>query len=274
MLKSFFYIPANKNKYFKALQNYEPDYFIFDLEDSVTKETYSTALQNLLEIREIKPNYLIRPDVEKFHIDTEGTRMVLEKFSGFLLPKVDSVEQFRNVLKSVSFGSNVHETECFITVESPLGIINLNEILKSKICKIQGVGFGSHDYCKAMGISYKPENFQFARNIVLNMGKAFGCMCIDIASTNISEKESFIKECIEGMQMGFEAKPVLHPWQFDRLKEISEPYSEEEIDEAKMIKAFFNGVIPENTDAVNINGKIFEKPHISRVKKIIQTMNL
>lgn len=274
MIKTLFFIPANKLAYFKALELYQPDYYVFDLEDSVSDTEYIYALQNLLDLKEIRNNYFIRPDISKMDIDFINTNTVLSRFKNFLLPKVESLEQLKSVLKLISNNSSIIEKQFFITIESPLGLLNLTDILKSNICNIRGVGFGSHDYCRIMGVSHSADIFAFARNYILNIAKAFNCLCIDIASTNLSNQHSFLNECIEGVQLGFDTKPVLHPWQYNIIQDKLKPFSQKEIAEAKEIHTYFNGMIPESTDAVKINGRIFEKPHINRIKKIIEYLNL
>lgn len=56
MLRTLFYMPASKQKFFNALKLYQPHYFIFDIGDSVNEGEYTGALQNLISFREYLPS--------------------------------------------------------------------------------------------------------------------------------------------------------------------------------------------------------------------------
>ena len=269
MLKTFFFIPAGNKHFFSALTKYKPDYFVFDLEDSVSSENLGEALEYILQnpFCSSKPIFVrlwdIRADIISENISLFST------YKNFILPKVDSSEQLDLFFNGLTEIFQISGFQFIILIESPKGIINLNAILQKHNEHIYGIGFGSHDYCSEMGAVHLSENYDFARNSLLVFGKAYGKICIDIASTNINDENLFIDECKEGFNFGFVAKPILHPWQLEQLQKICF-YKEEEIMEAKTMFKQFNGFIPIDISALKINGKIIEKPHIKRINSVIE----
>lgn len=59
MLKSYLFIPGDIQKYINNTKNILADYFVFDLEDSVSKDNKQTAFENIKKL-DIKNNYFIR----------------------------------------------------------------------------------------------------------------------------------------------------------------------------------------------------------------------
>lgn len=51
MLKTLFYIPANKRKYFKAFDKYSPSFFIVDLEDSIKSDEIENSIEYLINLK-------------------------------------------------------------------------------------------------------------------------------------------------------------------------------------------------------------------------------
>jgi len=268
MLKSIFYIPASNRKFFSAFSKYKPDYFVLDLEDSIATDDiinsidfivnfdFQTTVPVFVRLWNLNPSIII------------DNKRLFEKFNGFILPKVESIEQINNFINVFNREISDKKIELILLIETPEGVANAESILKTNKGIIAGVGFGSHDFCNCVGAKHNTKYFSYPRNLVLFHGKLNNLLCVDIASTNISDDDEFINECIEGYNMGFDAKPVLHPHQLELLDKIVF-FSEVELLDAKELKEIYRGLIPSEISAIKHNGKIIEKPHIQRLNKII-----
>jgi citrate lyase beta subunit len=269
MIETYFFIPADKPPYFKALKNLTPDHFIFDLEDAVIKENLNVAIENLIDIEFTEQSCFVRlPSIDNIEELTAIIKKLYPKFSKFFLPKVEIsifISELTERLKPIIPIENQY---FIIVIESPLGIINLKEIISDHLNIIKGVAFGSHDYCKTMNSKNEEEYFEYARQIIVNHAKAFGIQSIDIASTNLDDENLFKKECIRGFNMGFDAKPILHPWQLIQISKISF-FTEEQIKEAILVYKAFNKNLPDENTPIKIGNKIIETPHLKHYKRII-----
>ena len=130
-----------------------------------------------------------------------------------------------------------------------------------------GIGLGSHDYTDVIGMKHSLEYLSYARNHVLNMGKAHNLITIDIASMNIKDDQNFKDECLDAFNMGYDGKFILHPNQLNLLNEV-EYYSSTEIDEAKKVYLDICKIADDSEAIIYIDGKVYEKAHIKRIKKI------
>lgn len=268
-MESYFFVPANQQKFIDKSKDIAADYIVYDLEDSVADADIETALEHLSKI-DIQPNMYVRPRFYKEADILDKSllqRLIGMGFSRFLLPKFTKgkVEKIAALL-SDHFPEK--KLDFIILVESPLGLLHLSDVLESKILPISGVGLGSHDYCNAMDMEHTLDNLYFARQSILNSAKAFGLKCLDIVAVNLNDDESFLKEVKNGFSMGFDAKFLIHPKQLALVNNF-QFYSPEEIQEAEAAYPHILDIVENRKSLVKVNGKMYEKPHVNRILKII-----
>ncbi len=149
-------------------------------------------------------------------------------------------------------------------------LTNPKYIQKAKTLKIDHIVFDwdrfNHDYFSAMNARYEYESYRYAHDFVLNLAKSFAVEAIDIASMDIDDEVNFSIEVKRGFDKGYRSKFILHPRQLEYLDEI-EYFTQDEIDFARMVSKKIN---IDDFDAVKIDGKVLEKPHINRIKEILK----
>jgi citrate lyase beta subunit len=267
MLNTYFFVPANKKKFIDKVPGLSAHNFIFDLEDSVSIDTYDEAFNNLREMQ-VQENFLIRPKLEfegNSPVSANGL-ISLKKlgFTRFVLPKIENIRQLESVMKVLG----KEDVKIILLVENPKLLINLKEVVESGIAEFIGIGLGSHDYTDFMGMKHTLDNLNYAENHVLNIAKAFDIDAIDKASMNLGDAASFEKECFAAFDSGYEAKFILSPFQLNIINSIKY-YSDDEIREAELVFNEINNLPPEQFSVVKVNGVLYEKPHLKRLKRII-----
>lgn len=276
MLKSYFFIPANRIDFIKKINKINADKFVLDFEDTVSDNSFHLALKNVEKFKE-KSSFFIRPKLytDNYEFSLKNLSDLLKMgFKNLIIPKISDVNELSEINECISnkglFSLNEHSI--IILIENPKALNNLPKLLDFKGIKINGVGLGSHDYAKTMGMKHTLENLYFARFYILNIAKTYEIEPIDIASMNISDEIEFDKEIKSGFELGFESKFIIHPFQLTRINEFKY-YDEEEISEAKLIFEKINQSSNESLDVIKIGGKVIEKPHLSRILKIIEWSN-
>jgi citrate lyase subunit beta/citryl-CoA lyase len=80
--------------------------------------------------------------------------------------------------------------------------------------------------------------------------------------------EGFRRECIQGRDMGFDGKTLVHPNQIAPCNEVFSPTAEE-IDQARRIIAAFE--LPENhaKGVVQLDGRMVERMHADIAKRTV-----
>ena len=273
MIKSFFFVPGNNQKFINKVSNLKSDYFIFDLEDSVTPKELEQSIMNLIKI-ELKDNYYVRFSFfnqENNQLNEKLiTKLISIGFKNFVIPKfsgINQVIQIRSYFDKRKY--NIKDLFKFVlVVEHPSGLLNLNETISKKLINIISIGLGNYDYCSVMGMKHTLDNLYYARQVIVNTAKAYGLEAIDIVNIEFNNKKLFCEEVLNGFSMGFDGKFLIHPSQLDLLKSIKY-YSAEEVAEAKILYPQIKKIMNDELSIVKHKGKIFEKPHINRILNII-----
>ena len=269
MLKTFFFIPSNKEKFVIKVSSIDADCFVFDLEDAVAKDETETCLERLNRL-ELRDNYYVRPRIDFSPGGTPDLKLITDLvdigFRRFLIPKISELEELKYLQKVLMLNEKY---QFILLVENPLCLMNLKEIVKSKIINITGITLGSHDYTNVIGMKHTAHYLSFARNYVLNVAKAYDLMAIDIASMNISDEEEFSNECLDAFNMGYDAKFVLHPQQLEVLKK-TEYFYQKEVKNALEIYEEIKTMNLDKFSVIKVNGKLYEKPHLKRIMKIVE----
>ena len=274
MLKTFFFIPSDKEKFVRNVSSIDADCFVFDLVDAIAKHETKACLERLNRL-ELHDNYYVRPCIEFNDGNIPNLKMLNELidigFRKFLIPKVSKLDELKYVQKVLMLDENYEfeNNQFILLVENPLCLMNIKEIVTSKIINITGITLGSHDYTNVVGMKHTSHYLSFARNYVLNVAKAYDLIAIDIASMNISDEEGFSNECLDAFNMGYDAKFVLHPQQLEVLKK-TEYFYQEEVKNALEIYEEIKTMDLDKFSVIKVNGKLYERPHLKRIMKIVE----
>lgn len=270
MLKSFFFIPANNLKFIDKSKDILANYIIFDLEDSILDQDINNCIANLSSVK-IKPNHLVRFcffDDFNFLRDKEFQTLLKLGFSHFIVPKFAGITQIKLIQRYLQNQKLKKAVDFILLVEQPKGLFELYQTLKSNLITINAIGFGSHDYCNAIGMQHTEQNLYFARQMVLNHARAFNINAIDTVTVNLEKEKEFIEESLCAFRMGFDGKFLIHPQQLKLLNGLKY-YTDEEVEEAENVYDRILDILDQKVAIVRIDGKIYEKPHISRIVNII-----
>lgn len=270
MLKSFFFVPANNLKFIEKSKVLLADYIVFDLEDAILGNELEACFQNLSSM-ELVSNHIVRFrffDENENLNQTDFEKLLKIGFRQFIIPKFGGVAQAKTIKTFLEKQRSKIEVSFILLLEDPTGLLSIYETLNMGLISITALGLGSHDYCNAMGMKHTNSNLYFARQMVLNHAKAFNLLALDTVSVNIGYDDEFKEDSLIAFNMGFDGKFVIHPQQLKLLSEI-EYYTEKEVEEAEKVYEKILEIKALKTAVVRIDGKVFEKPHINRIIKII-----
>lgn len=263
MLQSYFFIPANSLSKLKKVNSIKSDYFIFDLEDTISLSQVSNAIENLELLPNRHSNY-VRPKLvenEKLYIDVISDLLKLG-YKKFVLPKLQSLQMWSDLLDVIV----CDDLEIILLVEHPRLLLNLTELLEKHGRLINSIGFGSQDYCTYSGLKHTISNIDKVRFEISWRANAYNIECIDTASMNISNSSLFKKDCQNAFEMGYTGKFLIHPWQLKCLKKTSY-YDDEEIRwYNKVIKSIEN-IKNHDLSAIVVEGQVVEKPHLKKIEQ-------
>lgn len=270
MLKTYFYIPATRKKFIDKIPALNADEFVFDLEDAIAENEIESAFTNLEEV-ENRNQYIVRPRLftSSGNLKNKNLERLIDLgFRRFFIPKADTPQTLNDLLNVFNY-YDIKNLEWYYLVESPRALMYVKDVALSGKYPLKGLCLGAQDYAANLGMAYSPENINWARNYVLNVAKACQIEAIDMASMVLKDRQLFEQECLKGFRMGYDAKLIVHPAQLDVLQQV-EYYTDEEIKHAKEISQKVNLNELKDFSVITIDGLIYEKPHITRIKKILE----
>ena len=266
MLKSYFFIPGSHSKLNEKIQTISADFIIVDIEDAVSINDRIEAIHKLNTI-ENKKRIWIRPvifeNVEE--LSPMFCNLVEDGFTNFVLPKTRNHNNFLKIEKYIAEYS-ITDISIIILVENPECLMNLQKIIESTSIKIHGIGFGSQDYCTETGMKHTYEYLKVPRFQIMNLAKAYGLKCIDIACMDAQAGTIFQKELREAFEMGYDGKFLIHPLQLNELNQ----YCFFSSDDVKIAEEVIDEYIRLGQPAVFVyDNNVIEPPHIKQFNKIL-----
>lgn len=269
-MDSFFFIPTTKlSKYSKVLAS-GPTQVIIDLEDSVTEAEKEAGLAELIKEKSVYQEAWIRVALRgEFDAPFDASQyMTLARagYKKFVVPKLKSGDELTDLLSQAS-GAAEH----IVLVEHPRLLYDLPQIIGKLTQRIKGVGLGSHDLMSLMRMDHTLANLAYPRNQLVYLAKAFDILSIDIASMNLSDEATFKQEVGSGIDMGYDAKFIIHPRQLKLLKESLAARQALALRRAHEIVELVSGKNQaQKYEPFLFEGQIIEKPHIVQAETLIR----
>ena len=249
------FVPAKENM-IKKIAELHADAYIFDLEDAIEEESKKEALNivaNYMALYKGDVPLYVRLNAKTFQ--EEAKCLCVFSNVGFVLPKFESVDFYGSCCEVWK------EHDVIALIETPRGIVNINEIAKCDW--VNALAFGAEDYTSMVHMKNTPDLLLYQKECIITYAKAYGKKVYDTPSFDINCGDMFIHDVESSVQLGFNGKMAIHPKQ---VKYINDRYDIIVSEEAKQIIAQYE----KSGDAVQvINGRVYEKMHIEHLKCLL-----
>ncbi|MCR5650948.1 MAG: CoA ester lyase [Lachnospiraceae bacterium] len=256
---SWLFVPAAEKFLSKPDRFAAADNVIFDLEDSLKDSEKEEGLKLLCAMMEktgaVKDQGIfIRLNKDRLRYELEALKDL--ETDGFMIPKFEDTGDLDGLEGLIG------KKKIVPLVETCRGVVNLEKI--SGDARIYAVALGGEDYCSGLGVETNDNALFLARAHLVLYAKAAGKPAIDTISTEYKDLKAFDKELKKTADLGFDGKLMIHPAQADASQNLKKSVPKEDIE--AIIKEFDS----RKEGAVIINGRLYERPHIERLKKIIK----
>ena len=258
--RSVLYIPASKERALDKARGLAVDAIIFDLEDAVTPEEKDASRAVLAKAiadggygnraRIVRINGL---DTPWGKADAEAVREM--EVDAVLLPKVNSAADLDALAEITG------DLPIWAMMETPRGMLRAAEIAAHP--KLQGMVMGTNDLAKELQTRFRADREPMitALGLCLLAAKAEGLIIVDGVFNAYLDENGLEEECIQGRDMGFDGKTLIHPAQVAICNAIFGP-SDEDIDLARRQIAAFEAAEAEGQGVAVVDGRIVENLHI------------
>jgi citrate lyase subunit beta / citryl-CoA lyase len=269
MLGSYFFIPGDKSRYLNKLNQLEADFYVIDLEDAVSKNNKQTGFENVLQLNIDKNTFIRIPFFDNCYSENQLIELINHFEGRIVVPKLNNRLDLDKILSLKTKGFLF---KIIILVENPLCFVHLKEILSYHDKNIYGIGFGSHDFCTLMGMKHELRNLIHYKKELILLAKAYKKVYIDTVDLNLKDFTVFREECLFAFENGADGKFLIHPLQLNQIKSIEYLSTQEKQKLKKLYEKIINLNLME-LDVIEIEGEIFEMPHIKRIIDLYEKIN-
>ena len=265
--RSVLYIPGSKARALEKARSLAADAIIFDLEDAVAPEEKALAREVLAQAL-AEGGYGNRARIVRINgLDTPWGGEDLAAFGAHsgveavLIPKVNRAADLDAV-------AAVTAKPLWAMMETALGMLNAAEIAAHP--KLAGMVMGTNDLAKELGARDRADRLplQAGLGLCLLAAKAYGRVIVDGVYNAFKDDAGLLAESVQGRDMGFDGKTLIHPAQLQIANAAFAP-SAAELDLAHRQIAAFNAAVAAGQGVAVVDGKIVENLHIVTAQAVL-----
>ena len=271
--RSVLYMPGANTRALEKAKSLAADSLILDLEDAVAPDAKVGARENIRAALESGFGY--REAVVRINgLDTPWGLDELKTFANskadaIVLPKVESTAQIQTVADLLKQFNAPKNMTIWAMIETPKAIFKLQEIASSHPL-LEVLVLGTSDLVKDLHARHTPSRVetQTALSLSVLAARAYGLCVLDGVHLSLNDEVGLKQSCIQGRDMGFDGKTLIHPNQIAYANEIFGPSSAEVTEAQERISAY-EAAIKSGAGIAVLNGKLIEELHIQDAKRVL-----
>ena len=272
--RSVLYMPSSNERALEKAKEIACDAIIFDLEDAVAPDAKPAAREAACAA--VKSGEYGRCEliIRVNGLDTEWhaddvAAVAKAGPAGVVVPKVSSVEDLQAVEAALEKGGAPDHTRIWAMVETPVAMLDAHRIAASSE-RLAVLVMGTNDLAKELQAEHVPgrQPLLTGLGLCLLAARATGKVILDGVYNDIKDEEGFAAECLQGKQMGFDGKTLIHPSQLEPCNRIFAP-SDDEIAQSREIIEAFEAAQAEGRGVVTVNGRMIENLHVDNARRVL-----
>ncbi len=272
--RSVLYMPGANTRALEKGRSLPCDGIILDLEDAVSPDQKAQARQNILDAvaqvadghRELllRTNSLASP----WGYD-DIVAAAKSGVHGVLLPKVDSADTIRQVEAILEANGAPDDLAIWCMMETPRGMLRAEEIADASP-RLGGLVMGTSDLAKDLHAAHTAMRLPMIVSLgqCLLAARAAGLAILDGVYLDLSDDEGFKASCVQGVELGFDGKTLIHPKTIAATNEAFAPSADEIAFSKKIIQAHADAEA-EGKGVVVVDGKLIENLHVENAKRLV-----
>ncbi|PAX08136.1 HpcH/HpaI aldolase/citrate lyase family protein [Sphingomonas lenta] len=263
--RSVLFLPASNPRAIEKARSLACDVVVLDLEDAVAPEAKREARIAAVEAARAGGFGGRELVVRANGLDTawgadDLAALADAPVDAVLVPKVSRAEEVARARAAVA-------KPVWAMIETCRALLALREIVEAGPAALVA---GTNDLSKEMrcrpGADRAPLVPLLAQIIVA--ARAAGLAAIDGVSNAIDDPAAVEREAMQGLQLGFDGKSLIHPSQIDPANRVFTP-SADEVAWAETVAAAF--ALPENAGrgAIRVEGRMVELLHLEEARRVL-----
>lgn len=273
--RSVLYMPGSNARALEKAKTLNADTLVLDLEDAVAPDQKQAAREQVVAALK-EGGYGSREMVIRVNgLDTPWCEDDIRAVAGapvaaICLPKIETPEQVVEVVKRLDSAGGDSSIEIWAMIETPKGVINVNQIAAAHP-RLKLLMMGTSDLAKEMRVPHTPDRLGFIAPLsaCVVAARANGLDVLDGVHLSLDDEEGFRDVCIQGRNLGFDGKTLIHPKQLAVANEVFGP-SPGDVERASRIIKAFKEAEAQGKGVVVVDGKLVENLHVDEALRTLE----
>lgn len=269
VLRSVLYIPSSNARALEKAQSLPADAIIFDLEDAVAPDAKEGAREQAVAAATSGAYGRRTLTIRCNGLDTPWGRADLEaaaaaKPAAIVVPKVSGAEHLEQVAAITG------DVPVWAMIETPAALFAIREI--AAFPTVSAFVLGTNDLVKELRASMVPGRGPLLPHLATALlgAREAGITVLDGVYNDVRDADGFRAECLQGKEMGFDGKTLIHPGQVEIANEVWAP-TEQEVADAREVVEAFEAAERDGRGVVTVNGHMVENLHRDIANRTLAT---
>ncbi len=272
--RSVLYMPGSNARALEKAKTLPADALILDLEDAVAPDAKSEARAQVCDaIR--NGGYGGREMVIRVNGadtpwgDDDLTAAAAAGPDAILLPKVESAQMVLDAEQKMDAAGAPGTTKLWCMMETPRGILHAEEIAGASD-RLACFVMGTSDLTKDLQARHTHLRLPMLPSLALCLlaARAEELAILDGVYLDLKNETGFGDACMQGLELGFDGKTLIHPSQVGPANDVFGP-SPDEVEFSRRIIDAFAEADAEGKAVVVVDGKLVENLHVENAKRIV-----
>lgn len=277
--RALLYIPGDDERKIRKATTLDADCVCLDMEDGVALSRKAAARATIpAALREMdfgRAERLVRINPVGSGMEADDIRAGLEvRPDGIVIPKVENRDAIRWASDQIGSAEQANgwpagEIIIIVMVETAAAIVNLKEIASADP-RLQALIFGAEDLAGDIGAIRTAAAWEvfYARSAVVTHAAAYGLQAIDMVFIDYRDTEGLVAESVQGSQMGYAGKQVIHPNQIGPVQTAFTP-DDAAINHALRVMNAMREHQQAGRGAFSLDGKMIDMPLAKAAEQVL-----
>ncbi len=270
--RSVLYMPGANTRALEKARTLPADVLIFDLEDAVAPDAKETARANVVAAAASRAYGRREIVIRANGLNTAWGREDVLAIAGsgadaVLVPKLESAADVTAVVELLDEAGAPPSMAIWGMMETPRGILHAEEIAAASP-RLACFVMGTNDLVKDLRARHTPMRLPMlvALGVAMLAARAHGLAILDGVYNDIQDAEGFRTSCVQGLEMGFDGKTLIHPSQVEPCNDVFAPTAADLV-QAEKIVAAFDAARAAGKGVVTVDGRMIENLHVEQAQR-------
>jgi citrate lyase subunit beta / citryl-CoA lyase len=266
-------MPAANERALEKAKTIPADAIIFDLEDAVAPDSKDVARANACAAASSGEYGGRELTIRCNGLDTPwgAADLAAAASSGaaaVVIPKVSSVAYLNEIAQRLDAAGAPAAMTIWAMVETPTAIFDIRAIAAH--LRVSVLVIGTNDLARELRAALVPSRHPVLAHLATALAGAreAGKVIVDGVFNDVKDAEGFRAECVQGFEMGFDGKTLIHPNQVEITNDVWAP-SEDEITHAHRVIEAFDVALGEGRGVVTVDGRMIENLHVENARRVL-----